>query len=996
MKNIKKKNVKRLTRRGLSLLLALIMCLGMIQTTAFAAEGDVEIVAASDEDTSYEDVSDEDASDEDTSYEDVSDEDASDEDTSTEVTSDADTSYEDTSDEVTSDADTSYEDTSDEVMSDTDTSDEAAPDVNTSDEAASNVETSDEVNPDEDSPAADGIIADAAVMGAPAADTLAEVDPVGDAAEYATIEEFMSACDAMSEADDMDSTLAALSNIEAIYNRLSDEDKAAVAEAWAYVQSYRKNIEEGNQDKDIQTLVSNFSIKFYVCCPDKGISDLLVGTDDSVSRPSSGPIQVSYRVPLLSTLTSVNYGRVTEVTSNAYAGAKSEGQSCDLSRNNPDVTFRYYVTDWDTGTTTPTDPAAPSGPYVTVVHEYYTNGTYDGNYTEYQSVTAPTYNVPKTIYTSNIMSRHPKYNGKTYVYNSMSSNPSTVTVKKGATGHQGTFTLKYNRTIAENVTLTYHANGGSNPPAAVTQKNGTEFIIKGQETMTRRGYNFLGWSTSRSASSGDIEPGNKMTLNSNTTLYAVWEKDVALIYDANGGSNPPKAVTTNKGTIVEIKGQENMTRADYEFLGWDTDRTATKADWKPGDKMTLNSNTTLYAVWREKAPTYNYTLNYNANTPDGVKDEDVRKMPGTQTSGSISSTNWSTTVSETVPELDGYTFAGWYLNQNGTGTKYGDKDSKTIDGFTPANPTRTLYAQWTKNPGPTEYSVTVRYEDENGNEIRSSETSSTTDGGKYDVTGKKVDSINGYKFKEVRDGSEGILKGTTDKDITITLIYTADSGTSAEKAGYKIVHEYYTNGARDSISIPDDVDSAEVGSRITVSDSMKKLTAGGNSYSYTSASAPYIILDSDASKNVIILRYDRTTGGGNEPEPTPNPTPNQEPDPAPNPTPDPVTRDDEPGSGGTEPETSGEEPAAAEIPNQQLPLAQTPVEQPRLLEITDEQPPLARIPGGNGALVEILDEEVPLAAVPKTGDLSGLWYAAVILSAAGLMVLALMERRAKK
>ena len=162
MKNIKKKNVKRLTRRGLSLLLALIMCLGMIQTTAFAAEGDVEIVAASDEDTSYEDVSDEDASGEDTSNE---------------VTSDADTSYEDTSDEVTSDADTSYEDTSDEVMSDTDTSDEAAPDVNTSDEAASNVETSDEVNPDEDSPAADGIIADAAVMGAPAADTLAEVDP---------------------------------------------------------------------------------------------------------------------------------------------------------------------------------------------------------------------------------------------------------------------------------------------------------------------------------------------------------------------------------------------------------------------------------------------------------------------------------------------------------------------------------------------------------------------------------------------------------------------------------------------------------------------------------------------------------------------------------------------------------------------------------------------------------------------------------------------------
>ena len=258
------------------------------------------------------------------------------------------------------------------------------------------------------------------------------------APSYASVNEFMNACSAMGGADDMDTTLAVLKNIESIYNRLSPLDKASasVSVAWAYVQSYRTQIDAGNPDEDVETLASNFNITFLVCCPSKGISDYPVGTNNSVSRPSSGYIQVPYRIPFLSSLTDVNFGRVLHVTSNAYFGGKSEGASCDLSRNNPNVTFRYYVSDWNTG------GSSPNKISFTVNHVYYTNNDYDDIYTETQEIDSPNYS--GSIFSFDL-SRKTNYNGNTYSYTS--SDPSSIYVKKGATGHQGTFTFRYDRTV---------------------------------------------------------------------------------------------------------------------------------------------------------------------------------------------------------------------------------------------------------------------------------------------------------------------------------------------------------------------------------------------------------------------------------------------------------------------------------------------------------------------------------------------------------------------
>ena len=72
-------------------------------------------------------------------------------------------------------------------------------------------------------------------------------------------------------------------------------------------------------------------------------------------------------------------------------------------------------------------------------------------------------------------------------------------------------------------TVSYDANGGSGAPSSQIAKAGDSIIISSQ-IPTRKGYDFLGWSTSKTARTADYTGGNSMKVTANTILYAVWEK----------------------------------------------------------------------------------------------------------------------------------------------------------------------------------------------------------------------------------------------------------------------------------------------------------------------------------------------------------------------------------------------------------------------------------------------------------------------------------------
>lgn len=93
------------------------------------------------------------------------------------------------------------------------------------------------------------------------------------------------------------------------------------------------------------------------------------------------------------------------------------------------------------------------------------------------------------------------------------------------------------------------------------------------------------------------------------SVYTSTNQDVPtykIEYDTNGGAETiasEKVTVGNKVTISNTK----PTKAGYTFKGWSTSGLATTASYQPGDTITIEKNTKLYAVW--EAIIYNLTLN---------------------------------------------------------------------------------------------------------------------------------------------------------------------------------------------------------------------------------------------------------------------------------------------------------------------------------------------------------------------------------------------------
>jgi len=91
----------------------------------------------------------------------------------------------------------------------------------------------------------------------------------------------------------------------------------------------------------------------------------------------------------------------------------------------------------------------------------------------------------------------------------------------------------------ESYALTYDANGGTGyPPFDNTAyADGTEATAAAAGVMTRSGYTFVGWNTKADGSGDFYAAGDPVTMNGNTTLYAMWSGDGSsaaspiLVYD---------------------------------------------------------------------------------------------------------------------------------------------------------------------------------------------------------------------------------------------------------------------------------------------------------------------------------------------------------------------------------------------------------------------------------------------------------------------------------
>ena len=122
----------------------------------------------------------------------------------------------------------------------------------------------------------------------------------------------------------------------------------------------------------------------------------------------------------------------------------------------------------------------------------------------------------------------------------------------------------------------------------------------------------------------------------------VEELETKIVYDANGGVNPPaaeaKQVEKGKTGSFTVKGQENMTNGDLIFKGWNTAANGSGTSYSKDDTAVVEAGKTLtlYAQWD------------NGQTPPPAPTPDLGKLGITKTA-SVSTVkpgdNFSYTIS---------------------------------------------------------------------------------------------------------------------------------------------------------------------------------------------------------------------------------------------------------------------------------------------------------------------------------------------------------------
>lgn len=234
-----------------------------------------------------------------------------------------------------------------------------------------------------------------------------------------------------------------------------------------------------------------------------------------------------------------------------------------------------------------------------------------------------------------------------------------------------------NSTKPITVRVTFSGNGGM-WGAATTQGFDVTLLqptVAPAEDPKKPGYKFDGWSTTPT---GEAEELPTKTTQS-ATWYAVWKADTYPVkFDPNTGSGGPTASTATYNSSMEVI-TSFPTKKGYEFLGYFDAQAGGeqyyKADGTSARNWDKTSGDTLYAQWKAKT----YTVKFDfAEGKDGDATATVTydaPMPEIK-----------------IPDRGGYTFAGYFDDQN---TQYYDADGKSKVNWNKDANNVTLKAHWT-------------------------------------------------------------------------------------------------------------------------------------------------------------------------------------------------------------------------------------------------------------------------------------------------------------
>lgn len=447
----------------------------------------------------------------------------------------------------------------------------------------------------------------------------------------------------------------------------------------------------------------------------------------------------------------------------------THGSTATLMSALPNVAGTTYTVSYNANGGSST-PSSSSSTY-TYTHTYW-NDDYGDNYspgakfynvTEGNSFTAVWSGSRKAVTLASAITKANTTATRTVTFDANGGTCSTTSLNSTAT-----VTHTFSKWAAGSTSGTQYSAGASFTPSANTtmyaiwtSTTGTYSAIT-LPTPTRTGYDFKGWSTSSTATSGST---GSYTPTATQTLYATWtEKTYPVTYYANGHGTAPAAQTkiyntdltlqafiannTSTGYTVSYNANGGnstpstsaATTLTHRQTYWNTNSSGTGTNYASKASYTENAKLDLYAIWSTtssavtlasaitradtKETGYKVTFDANGGTCSTVSltSEKIRSYKFNKwAKGSVSGTTYNagipfmpssnTTMYATwtesvtngsiilpMPSRTGYTFKGWATSSSAT------SGTAAGESYSP-NMATTLYATWQADTWTVQYNA---------------------------------------------------------------------------------------------------------------------------------------------------------------------------------------------------------------------------------------------------------------------------------------------------
>ena len=201
--------------------------------------------------------------------------------------------------------------------------------------------------------------------------------------------------------------------------------------------------------------------------------------------------------------------------------------------------------------------------------------------------------------------------------------------------------------------------GASNSKFTVLNQNiGKGLTINLPQVPAKTGYQALGWSKSKNASSASYKENQQIKVSANLNLYAVYKKlPYTVTFNNNKGTSTSKTYTS---LTMYVARNQTVTLPEipkakgYTSLGWTTVKGSSTAEYNAGQSIKITKAMNFYAVRRKSKY---YTINYYLG--NGSSNAAYKKLTQTVEEGTV-------VKFAKVPARTGYVNLGWSGKMNAT------------------------------------------------------------------------------------------------------------------------------------------------------------------------------------------------------------------------------------------------------------------------------------------------------------------------------------------